>query len=89
MDPDHDQATGKLVRHCLSLSEFEHHIVHRTGTKHQADVLLSSLKPKSKYKSRLDFTVSVLTIFQNVSASVPMTGAPDFIISLKHLWAHK
>lgn len=56
------EATGKLARWILKLSEFTVDTVYRTGVKHQAGDALWYLKTKEEYKSTLDDELPVLTI---------------------------
>lgn len=71
MRTDHDalrwitnmtEATGKLVRWHLRLSEFDFEVVHWGGVKHEAAEALSRLEKTGMEKSPLEDDIPVLTI---------------------------
>lgn len=75
--PTMAEATGKMERWGLRLSEFELHIVHCAGIKHQVADTLSRLKENDEGKTPLDDEAPILTIPQDIFAGVPKTEIPD------------
>lgn len=67
------EATGKLTRWWLRMSEFESDIIHCAGIKHQAADALLRLKTNGEDKSSVDDEVQVLTVHQKVFACAPQT----------------
>lgn len=70
-------ASGKLARWCVGLSEFEFNTLHQTGIRHQAADTLLRLPTVESDKSKLDDEVAVLNINPETFGTVCNIGIEE------------